>query len=237
MLGNRGGSGAIAQAVNSLASGRWQDLEPGAGQDSRTYHAMSDTSENAITGFVLAGGESSRMGTDKASLRLDGETLLARALRLASAVSTTVRVVGRVSALSEHEVVEDIYPKRGPLGGIHAALTSSSTELNLVLAVDLPFIEVRFLDYLIARARAGDAVVTVPRANGGWQPLCAVYRRAFARTAEAALVQGKNRIDALFASVRTEIVGEDELIRVGFSPAMFRNLNTPEDWQQAQRHS
>lgn len=197
---------------------------------------MSNTAENAITGFVLAGGESSRMGTDKAFLQLDGEILLARATRLASAVSTTVRVVGRVSALSGYEAVEDIYPKRGPLGGIHAALTSSDTELNLVLAIDLPFIEVRFLEYLVARARTGDAVVTVPRTGGGWQPLCAVYRRAFARTAEAALVQGKNRIDTLFASVKTEAVDEDELTHAGFSPAMFHNLNTPEDWERARHH-
>jgi len=105
-----------------------------------------------------------------------------------------------------------------------------------VLAVDLPFVKVRFLEYLAARARAGDAIVTVPHASGGWQPLCALYRRAFAKTAEAALAQGKNKIDALFASVKTEIIEEDELTPAGFPPAMFRNLNTPEDWEWAQHH-
>jgi len=198
---------------------------------------MGSAAEHSLTGFILAGGQSSRMGTDKALLQLNGETLLARALRLVGAVCAEARIVGSVARLSGYEaVVEDIFPNRGPLGGIHAALKSSGTELNLVLAVDLPLIEVRFLDYLVARACAGEAVVTVPRASGGWQPLCAVYRRAFAPIAEAALAQGKNKIDALFASVTTEILDEDELTCAGFSPAMFRNLNTPEDWEWARHH-
>jgi len=198
---------------------------------------MNNASENALTGFVLAGGESTRMGSDKAFLQVGGEILLARALRLAGAVCAEVRIVGSLAGLSGYAaVVEDIYAKRGPLGGIHAALTSSATDLNLVLAVDLPFVEVRFLEHLVARARACDAVVVVPRAAGGWQPLCAVYRKAFTQTAEAALMQGKNRIDALFVSVKTEVIDEDELIRVGFSPSIFRNLNTPEDWEWARHH-
>ena len=198
---------------------------------------MNNASENALTGFVLAGGESTRMGSDKAFLQVGGEILLARALRLADAVCAEVRIVGSLAGLSGYAaVVGDIYRKRGPLGGIHAALTSSATDLNLVLAVDLPFVEVRFLEHLVARARACDAVVTVPRAAGGWQPLCAVYRKAFTQTAEAALMQGKNRIDALFVSVKTEVIDEDELTRAGFSPSIFRNLNTPEDWEWARHH-
>jgi molybdopterin-guanine dinucleotide biosynthesis protein A len=198
---------------------------------------MSNATENSITGFVLAGGESTRMGPDKAFLQLGRETLLARAVRLTGTVCAEVRIVGSAARFAGHgAVVEDIFPKRGPLGGIHAALNTSATDLNLVLAVDLPFVEARFLDYLVARAGACDAVVTVPRASGGWQPLCAVYRKAFAKAAEVALVQGKNRIDALFASVKTQIIDEDELARAGFSPAMFRNLNTPEDWEWAQHH-
>jgi len=198
---------------------------------------MSSTSQNTITGFVLAGGESTRMGSDKAFLQFGGETLLARSLKLAGAVCAEVRIVGSAARFAGHgTVVEDIFPKRGPLGGIHAALAASSTDLNLLLAVDLPLIEVRFLEYLVARARQCDALVTVPRASGGWQPLCAVYRKAFAQTAEAALRQGKNKIDALFASVKTEVISEDELARAAFSPTMFRNLNTPKDWEWAQHH-
>ena len=67
-------------------------------------------------------------------------------------------------------VVEDVYPQRGPLGGIHAALRHSISELNLMLAVDLPFVEPGFLHYLISQARESRATITVPQAAGRWQP-------------------------------------------------------------------
>jgi len=104
---------------------------------------------------------------------------------------------------------------------------------SALLAVDLPFVESRFLEYLIASACQCAAVVTVPRAAGGWQPLCAVYRREFAAVAERALRKGKNRIDALFSQVETRGISEEELMRMGFSANMFRNLNTPVEWQKA----
>jgi molybdopterin-guanine dinucleotide biosynthesis protein A len=130
-------------------------------------------------------------------------------------------------------VVEDLYPNRGPLGGIHSALTSSTAEFNLVLAVDLPFLEPRFLKYLVSTARQSQTTVTVPRTAGGLQPLCAVYRRSFAKLAEQALRAGRNKIDPLFAPVETRVLEEDEMKRAGFATEMFRNLNTPEDWEQA----
>jgi len=76
-------------------------------------------------------------------------------------------------------------------------------------------------------------VVTVPRIAGGYQPLCAVYRRAFAPLAQAALEAGRNKIDALFADVTTRILEEPELRGFAFSAAMFDNLNTPDDLRRA----
>ena len=174
------------------------------------------------------------MGTDKAFLQLGCQTLLARALGLAATVAEQIRIVGEPQQfLPFARVVQDAFPGRGPLGGIHAALLESETVMNLMLAVDLPFVESRFLAYLIASACQCAAVVTVPRAAGGWQPLCAVYRREFAALAERALRKGKNRIDTLFSQVETRAIGEEELTRMGYSAKMFRNLNTPEEWQKA----
>jgi molybdopterin-guanine dinucleotide biosynthesis protein A len=190
--------------------------------------------ESGVTAFVLAGGKSSRMGSDKAFLQLRGETLLQRSLKLAREVAEEVRIVGDASKFKEFgQVVEDEYRERGPLGGIHAALTSSPTELNLAIAVDLPFVTRELVQYLIAQARESGAVVTVVRAGGGWQPLCAVYRREFAIPAQAALNAGKNKIDALFAEVAIHVIEEDELIQAGFSHDMFRNLNTLEELERA----
>jgi molybdopterin-guanine dinucleotide biosynthesis protein A len=198
--------------------------------DQRVKHET----EFGVTAFVLAGGKSSRMGTDKAFLRLGDETLLAQALNLAGTVAAEVRIVGDAKKFAAFgRVVEDVYRDRGPLGGIHAALSSSVTELNLMLAVDLPFVGANFLEYLLSRARASGAMVTLPHAGGGLQPLCAAYQRAFSEVAEESLRDGKNKIDSLFARVGTCVIEEDELVRAGFSVEMFRNLNTPEELEKA----
>jgi len=188
-----------------------------------------------LTAFVLAGGQSSRMGTDKAFIELEGHTLLSRMLALARTVASDVRILGDEKKFGPYgDVVEDEFPNHGPLGGIHAALRVSASDLNLILAVDMPFVEVRFLQCLVHEATRSDgAVVTLARAAGGWQPLCAVYRKPFADLAEQALRQGKNKIDPLFRQVQLRILEEAELKKHGFSPAMFRNLNTPEELTQA----
>ena len=184
-----------------------------------------------VTAFILAGGKSTRMGTDKAFVDYDGRTLLARALDLARSVTSDVRIVGGQEKLAAFApVVEDVFRDCGPLGGIHAALRSSLTELNLMLAVDTPFVSFTFLQYLVSQARsAPDVVAVVPCGDGGWQPLCAIYRREFANAAENALRAGRNRIDRLFHEVRTRVIKEEELEGAGFSPAIFCNLNTPEE--------
>ena len=195
---------------------------------------VKDGTESGVTAFILAGGKSSRMGSDKAFLRLGGETLLSRALKAVGAVALEVRIVGDADKFAAFgRVVEDVYRDRGPLGGIHGALSQSATELNLMLAVDLPFVRPEFLQYLLLRARRSVAMVTVPHAAGGLQPLCAAYRRGFAEVAERSLRKGKNKIDSLFATVRTCMIEEAELVRAGFAPEMFRNLNTPEEFEKA----
>jgi len=177
------------------------------------------------------------MGRDKALLSWGKETLLAHVLTLAGKVAASVHVVGDAKKFAAFgAVIEDVYRDRGPLGGIHAALSTGAAELNLMLAVDLPFVEARFLRYLIEQAAGSDAMVTVPRAGNGWQPLCAVYRREFAAVAEQSLLEGKNKIDALFARVKIRVVEEQELLQRGFSAAMFRNVNTPEEWEEARKH-
>ncbi len=184
-----------------------------------------------VAAFILAGGKSSRMGADKAFLDFDGRTLLERTLELARSVTADVRIVGDREKFAQFApVVEDVFPGHGPLGGIHAALRSSSSDLNLMLAVDAPFISRALLQYLIREAHhAPEATVVVPCCNRHRQPLCAIYRREFAEAAEKALIAGKNRIDVLFDVVKSRVIEEEELERAGFSTALFCNLNTPAD--------
>jgi molybdopterin-guanine dinucleotide biosynthesis protein A len=188
--------------------------------------------------FILTGGRSSRMGTDKAFLIFGAQTLVERALTVAASVSPQVAIVGDPAKFSKYgTVIEDVYRDAGPLAGIHAALLQSSAELNLMLAVDMPFVSQALLAFLFTSATSTDALVTVPRTGRGFQPLCAVYRLGFAKAAEQALRAGKYKIDALFAGLRTRVIEESELQTAGFSAELFMNVNTPEDLQAAQSDS
>ncbi len=196
---------------------------------------MSPT-EPSRAGFVLAGGKSSRMGTntDKAFLDFRGRTLLDRALTVMGEVCDRVTIVGDPAKFSRYgSVVTDIFPGCGPLAGIHAALVHSTAMLNLMLAVDMPFVSRELLEFLFAaamdEAEANDAVITVPRTSKGFQPLCAIYRRDFSTAAEQALRAGKYKIDAAFSGVSVRAIEEAELAAAGFTEQSFFNVNTPQD--------
>jgi len=203
------------------------------------------------------------MGADKAFLKFGNTTLLERAVGIAKLTADAVYICGPREKFGP-EAIEDIFPDCGPLGGIHAALKSSQSELNLVLAVDLPFVEADFLKYLLCKTeinpdslsdnretgvrsftmplrtenrelRTSALTAVVPRAARGWQPLCALYRKAFAETAEKALREKRYKIDSLFDEVPVRPVEEVEILQAGFSLRIFDNLNTPQDFNLAQQ--
>jgi molybdopterin-guanine dinucleotide biosynthesis protein A len=150
-----------------------------------------------VTGFVLAGGKSTRMGRDKAALLLEGRTLLEHALRTVRQACGSALVLGSRELYGHYgaEVVEDIFPGCGPLSGIHAALTHTRTEFNLIIAVDTPFLSAFFLRFMVERAVVSGATVTTPEIAGYRQPLCSVYKRDFLSIAEEAL-RGKQELAA-----------------------------------------
>ena len=188
-----------------------------------------------LTAFILAGGKSSRMGADKAFVTLDDRTLLSRALELAHALTADVRIVGDPAKFARFApVVADVFPGCGPLGGIHAALRASQTDLNLILAVDVPFVSTELLQYLIRRARTtAAATVTVVRAVEAGSLYVPSTAENSPTQQRKALAAGRYKIDPLFATQRTLVITEDELRSAGFSPNMFRNLNTQEELAEA----
>jgi molybdopterin-guanine dinucleotide biosynthesis protein A len=204
---------------------------------------MTQAANGNLSVFILAGGKSTRMGRDKAFVEFEGRTLLARALELARSVTPSVRIIGSREKFSAYApVIEDIFHDCGPLAGIHAALLSSqeqdSTELNLMLAVDMPFVTRALLQYVAAAAGGSPkALAVVPRSGDRLQPLCAIYRPDFGAEAEKFLRTGKNKINPLFNVVPSRILEEEELQLAGFSPSLFRNLNTPEELSCAREQS
>jgi molybdopterin-guanine dinucleotide biosynthesis protein A len=172
------------------------------------------------------------MGVDKVFLDFEGQTLLDRALGVTNSVCDCVSIVGDPAKFAKdkfHSVIEDIFHGCGPLAGIHAALRHSSSELNLMLAVDMPFISPELLEFLFEMAKNNSEVVTVPEVNHRRQPLCGIYRHEFADVAEAALRGGRYKIDAVFSEVSVKLIDEHALALAGFSERHFFNVNTPED--------
>ncbi len=125
----------------------------------------------------MAGGRSTRMGTDKALLEYAGRPLIAYAVDLLKAVGAEPHIVGvRPDLAAYAPVVEDLHPGCGPIGGIESALSASGSEWNVFLPVDLPLLPAVFLKYLIERACITGAAATIPTFAAKPQPLCAVYR-------------------------------------------------------------
>ncbi|MGA2687056.1 MAG: molybdenum cofactor guanylyltransferase [Candidatus Korobacteraceae bacterium] len=185
-----------------------------------------------MTAFILAGGRSSRMGSDKALLSFGGQTLLERALQTAAAVAERIAIVGPRERYARFgEVIEDAYADCGPLAGIHAALGATTTDLNLMLSVDMPLMTASFLGWLLQTAKAAEELIVVPDALGGLQPLCAVYRRQVRGIAEQALQKGDYKIGKLFALMPTRYLSEQEIVANGFSTTIFSNVNTRDEFE------
>jgi molybdenum cofactor guanylyltransferase len=184
------------------------------------------------TAFILAGGQSSRMGSDKALLPWGDVTLLARSLANSQSVCQRVFICGSRSLYDKFgEVLEDAQPGQGPLAGIHSALHGTETGLNLVLSVDLPLMQADFLAWLLQQADAGEQMITAPEALGRLQPLCAVYNRQVRDAVDEALAEGDLKVTRLFRRVPTRIIGEHEIRAAGFDLSIFTNVNTPEEYE------
>ncbi len=183
-----------------------------------------------ITVQIMLGGLSTRMGRDKALVTLGGQTLLSRAVDLWQGYGAHIQLsVGpaerRALAPQSVPAVADIYPERGPLGGLHAGLRFCQTELLLLVAVDCPFLTHAHADGLLSAIGAADACVYA--LDGHPQPLFGLYRRTCATPAETLILEGDNRMSSLLKWVNTITLPAED-------PAPFCNLNTPEDLAAAE---
>jgi molybdopterin-guanine dinucleotide biosynthesis protein A len=183
-----------------------------------------------MTGLVLAGGGSRRMGRDKAGIEFEGETLASRAARTLAEVCREVLVASgdgtHLAGLGLRQVA-DAVPERGPLGGIVAGLEAAGHPVVAVVAVDMPYASPALLRMLAAMAAGQDAVV--PVTDRGPQPLHAVYATGAATAFRAAIDAGRLSVRGALASVRTRFVTPEEWTVADPSGRFAENLNTPED--------
>ena len=187
-----------------------------------------------VSGFVFAGGESRRMGRDKALLPWEGGTLLGHALGRLRRVCAEVAVSSGATPRYQDagaRVVVDLVAGAGPLAGLVSVLAQTPTPLALVLAVDLPFATPELLRFLVESAGADDAVVPVTRR--GPHPLCAVYRTTCLSPARRRLDAGEYKMTAFWPDVRVREVPETALTPFGDPAHLLSNLNSPKDYDDA----
>jgi molybdopterin-guanine dinucleotide biosynthesis protein A len=190
-----------------------------------------------LTVAILAGGRSSRMGTDKAFVRVLGRPLIEDVLaQLAGLGSETIIITNRPDDYRYLDVplFGDVLPDKGALGGLYTALHAASQLHVLCVACDMPFVVRPLLDHLLALAPEADAVV--PRLGGEAEPFRAVYARAACLgPIRAALEAGRMRVISFFPDVRVRWVEEAEIDRYDPKRLSFFNVNTPADLEEARR--
>ena len=175
-------------------------------------------------GFVLAGGQSSRMGQDKARLVWNSHFLIEDVAARVSNVAGNVALVGQPERYSDLnlECLADLHPGLGPLAGIEAALASGRGELNLILACDMPDVRSAWLEHLLNTADRTGALCVVTRENTGTvHPLCAVYRTACLDAVRARLESARLKLREFILDLNPYFLETQEPIC---------NINTPDDW-------
>jgi molybdopterin-guanine dinucleotide biosynthesis protein A len=194
----------------------------------------------AISAIVLAGGKSSRLGKDKAFLLLDGQPLVALTVHQLATLSDDLIVVTNDPARYEPlelpaRLLPDERPGEGSLMGIYSGLKAAHHSHALVVACDMPFLNLPLLQYMLPLADGYDVVI--PRLEGMLEPLHAVYSKACLPAMARLLEQGERQIIAFFHEVRVRYVEEDEVDRFDPHHLSFLNVNTTEDWDLVQRLS
>jgi molybdopterin-guanine dinucleotide biosynthesis protein A len=173
-------------------------------------------------GFVLVGGESSRMGQNKARLRIGSELLVEKVAASVAEASDRVALVGKPECYADlgYECLADLRPGLGPMAGLETALASGRAELNLIVACDMPGLRTEWLKELLATAQRTGARCVVARDAGGTRhPLCAIYRSGCLPLVREALDAGRLRLLDLARTLNASEVQVD---------AVIGNLNTPE---------
>ena len=186
---------------------------------------------DGIEGFILTGGQSRRMGTDKSQLTIRGESFVERIAAELFPVTPSVRLVGNNSpAHSKMQTVPDIHSQWGALGGVHAALSACGASWALIVACDFPFVTGELFKQLASLRGDFEAVAPI-QADGIPQPLCSLYRvEPCLELAEALIKSGERKPIALLQSVRTRWVEFSELRSLENANSFFYNINTPEDY-------
>jgi molybdopterin-guanine dinucleotide biosynthesis protein A len=189
-----------------------------------------------VTGVILAGGKSRRMGRDKAFLPFGTGRLIERVIEVLRQVTGDVILITNTPEPYQPfglPMFSDVIPEAGSLGGIYTGLVSAKTPYSLCLACDMPFVKPEFLRFLCETAAEAD--VAIPRNAEDFQPLCAVYSQVCREPIRQKIEAGRLKITGFFDQVRVRVVEGDLLSRYDPHDVMFFNANTPEEYEKARQ--
>jgi molybdopterin-guanine dinucleotide biosynthesis protein A len=191
-----------------------------------------------LTICVQAGGESSRMGKDKALMPFLGRPLIQRVVdRLAPIADEIILTTNRPEdyRFLDLPLFPDLKPGRGALGGLYTALSSAAGEVVAVVACDMPFASASLIEAASKLLVQEEADVVIPDSGGGLEPMHAVYRRETCLPAiESAIAADKWRLISWFPQVKVRTLQPDEIKTYDPSGLAFWNLNTPEEFAEAE---
>lgn len=190
--------------------------------------------------IILAGGKSSRMGTNKALLKINAKPNIERIRDALKGYFNELILIANNPGdyqFLELKTVADEYPGMGPLAGLHAGLTASECELNLLAACDMPFVSGELAAALVQQCGQYDAVI--PVINGTQQPLFAVFHKRVAEQAAKCIESGRLRMKDLFEQINVRYITEHDL--ADFSgqelERIFFNMNHPAEYEDAKKWS
>ena len=191
----------------------------------------------SVTSVVVAGGRANRFGRDKLAEKLGSRTLLQRVVEAVRPLSNDIVVaVARGQSVPDLpddslEIVADLYPNKSALGGIYTGLVSSRSFYNLVVACDMPFLNVALLRHMIRSASGYDVVI--PRIEGMLEPLHAIYSKNCVGLMQRQIDTDELRIRVLLSQVKVRYVEEGEVDRLDPQRLSFFNVNTKDDLSKA----
>ena len=197
-----------------------------------------------ITGIILSGGKSKRMGLNKSLLKIGDITIIERVTDIMESVFAEVILIANEPDIYDFldlPIYSDIFENKGPLGGIHSGLVNSKTNKNFIISCDIPLINEGLIKSIINFPT--NKPITVPKADGFIQQLCGLYSKAVIQEVENILKESDNeevrnaeqknrkcKVHHLIDTVPAEIITEVETLN-GYIPRIFHNMNTPEDFE------
>jgi molybdopterin-guanine dinucleotide biosynthesis protein A len=189
-----------------------------------------------VSCIVLAGGRSSRLEGDKAFLEIGGQPLIERVVEKVMQIGDEILLVTNAPERLAYlglPMVQDIHPGQGVLGGLYSGLRAAGNKHSLVVACDMPFLDLKLLRYMVLLTPGQDVVI--PCIGGMLEPLHAIYSKDCLEPIERSLSCGGRRIVDFFSEMRVRYVDEQEVDILDPKHLSFFNINTSDDLDQARK--